>query len=199
MSPLLAQDYPYTAAYPHLSLAVALLQHPAALRVLISHSEFVGIVEGLLARKAPSPKDLQQLLPHVWWRGCRDETVSQERMRASISIITTTMAKVRCLAAQAAHLAAQQILLALLSPLQLWKAADGLEECAALRAAKALMLLQLQAHCRSELPLPSEYKLGAPLQHGCQSCGCTESAIACFRLLLTHCRWSSGSMSCLSC
>jgi hypothetical protein len=163
VSPLLAQDYPYTAAYPHLSLAVALLQHPAALRVLISHSEFVGIVEGLLARKAPSPKDLQQLLPHVWWRGCRDETASQERMRASISIITTTMAKVRCLAAQAAHLAAWQILLALFSPLQLWKAADRLEECAVLSAAKALMLLQLQARCRSELPFPLRIQAGSAI------------------------------------
>eukprot|EP00775_Hariotina_reticulata_P010985 gene10985-11140_t len=93
VSPLLAQDYPYTAAYPHLSLAVALLQHPAVLGVLTAHSNFPAVVEGLLARKAPSPKDLQQLLPHVWWRGCRDETASQERMRASISIITTTMAK----------------------------------------------------------------------------------------------------------
>lgn len=52
-------------------------------------------MEGLLARKAPSPKDLQQLLPHVWWRGCKDETTSEERLRASVSIITTTVAKVR--------------------------------------------------------------------------------------------------------
>jgi hypothetical protein len=64
------------------------------MRLFVKHPDFYIVMEGLLARKAPSPKDLQQLLPHVWWKGCRDETASEERLRASVSIITTTVAKV---------------------------------------------------------------------------------------------------------
>lgn len=94
MSQLLVQDYPYTAAYPHLLLAVSLLQHKPTMRLFVKHPDFYIVMEGLLARKAPSPKDLQQLLPHVWWKGCKDETASEERLRASVSIITTTVAKV---------------------------------------------------------------------------------------------------------
>jgi hypothetical protein len=95
VSPLLVQDFPYTAAYPHLLLATLLLRHPPTLRGFLAHPDFHGVMEGLLARKAPSPKDLAALLPHVWWRGCRDETASEERLRASVSCITTTLAKVR--------------------------------------------------------------------------------------------------------
>jgi hypothetical protein len=64
------------------------------MRLFVRHPDFYIVMEGLLARKAPSPKDLQALLPHVWWRGCRDETASEERLRASVTIITTTVAKV---------------------------------------------------------------------------------------------------------
>lgn len=95
MSPLLAQDFPNTAGYPFLALAATLLQHPAVMRTFVSHSDFTSILEGLLARKSPSPKDLQLLMPHVWWRGCKDETASEERLKASVSIITATLAKVR--------------------------------------------------------------------------------------------------------
>lgn len=95
MSPLLVQDYPYTAAYPHLQLAGSLLQHKPTMRLFVKHPDFYIVMEGLLARKAPSPTDLHQLLPHVWWKGCKDETASEERLRAGVSIITTTVAKVR--------------------------------------------------------------------------------------------------------
>lgn len=37
---------------------------------------------------------LQVLLPHVWWPGCKDETASEERLRASVSVITATLSKV---------------------------------------------------------------------------------------------------------
>eukprot|EP00878_Enallax_costatus_P012291 GHUV01012839.1.p1 GENE.GHUV01012839.1~~GHUV01012839.1.p1 ORF type:complete len:1206 (+),score=405.87 GHUV01012839.1:233-3850(+) len=94
ISPLLVQDFPYTAGYPHLALAVSLLQHPRIMRLFVLHPDFMSVLEGLLTRKSPSPKDLQTLLPHVWWKGCKDETASEERLRASISIITTTLAKV---------------------------------------------------------------------------------------------------------
>ena len=40
MSPLLVQDYPYTAAYPHLLLAVSLLQHPPTMRLFVRHPDF---------------------------------------------------------------------------------------------------------------------------------------------------------------
>lgn len=88
------QDFPYTAGYPHLALAVSLLQHPRIMRLFVTHPDYMTVLEGLLTRKSPSPKDLQTLLPHVWWKGCKDETASEERLRASISIITTTLAKV---------------------------------------------------------------------------------------------------------
>jgi len=79
----LAQDYPYTAAYPHLSLAVALLQHPAALRVLTSHSDFVGVVEGSAdTQGAQSQRSAAAGCLTSGWRGCRDGA-SQERMRQS--------------------------------------------------------------------------------------------------------------------
>lgn len=64
------------------------------MRTFVRHPDFYIVMEGLLARKAPSPKDLALLLPHVWWAGCKDETASEERLRASVSIITTTVAKV---------------------------------------------------------------------------------------------------------
>jgi Kip1 ubiquitination-promoting complex protein 1 len=37
---------------------------------------------------------LQALLPHVWWPGCKDETASEERLKASVSVITATLTKV---------------------------------------------------------------------------------------------------------
>jgi hypothetical protein len=37
---------------------------------------------------------LQALLPHVWWPGCKDETASEERLKASVSVITATLSKV---------------------------------------------------------------------------------------------------------
>jgi hypothetical protein len=76
------------------------------MRLFVKHPDFYIVMEGLLARKAPSPKDLQQLLPHVWWKGCKDETASEERLRASVSIITTTVAKVKSSGAESVSVAA---------------------------------------------------------------------------------------------
>jgi hypothetical protein len=59
VSPLLAQEFPNTAGFPYLSLAVSLLQQPAVARLLVAHDDFCPVLEGLLARKSPSPKDLQ--------------------------------------------------------------------------------------------------------------------------------------------
>jgi hypothetical protein len=61
----------------------------------LSDPDFYLITEGLLTRKAPSGDDLKLLLPHVWWKGNTDETCSEERLKASMSSITSTLAKVR--------------------------------------------------------------------------------------------------------
>lgn len=59
VSPLLAQEFPNTAGFPYLALAVSLLRCPAVMRLLTGHGDFCPVLEGLLARKSPSPKDLQ--------------------------------------------------------------------------------------------------------------------------------------------
>jgi len=53
-----------------------------------------GGAENFLSRKTPSPDDLAALLPHVWWPNTYDETASEERLRASVSMLTATIAKV---------------------------------------------------------------------------------------------------------
>jgi hypothetical protein len=59
VSPLLAQEFPNTAGYPYLALAVSLLRQAPVMRLLVGHGDFEAVLEGLLARKSPSPKDLQ--------------------------------------------------------------------------------------------------------------------------------------------
>lgn len=59
VSPLLAQAFPDTASYPHLALAVSLLRQPAVMSLLLGHDDFTAVLEGLLTRKSPSPKDLE--------------------------------------------------------------------------------------------------------------------------------------------
>jgi hypothetical protein len=59
VSPLLAHEFPNTAGYPYLALAVSLLRQAAVMRLLVGHGDFEAVLEGLLARKSPSPKDLQ--------------------------------------------------------------------------------------------------------------------------------------------
>jgi hypothetical protein len=59
VSPLLAQEFPNTAGYLCLALAVSLLRQAGVMRLLVGHGDFEAVMEGLLARKSPSPKDLQ--------------------------------------------------------------------------------------------------------------------------------------------
>jgi hypothetical protein len=41
------------------------------------------VMECFMARKPPSSEDLKELLPVIWWPGCKDETASEAKMRVS--------------------------------------------------------------------------------------------------------------------
>eukprot|EP00798_Chlamydomonas_sp_ICE-L_P011998 gene11998-15093_t len=54
---------------------------PAFKSLWLRHSNFDTITEWLMSRKPLGPEDIKGLLPAVWWRGCRDETAAEERMK----------------------------------------------------------------------------------------------------------------------
>ena len=45
---------------------------------------FRQVMESFMARKPPTQEDLRDLLPVVWWPGCRDETASETRMKVGV-------------------------------------------------------------------------------------------------------------------
>jgi hypothetical protein len=89
------QDFPYSASYPFLALAAALVSGvPAARHVLLKHPSLYQLMEGFMARKPPSAEDLKGLLPVVWWAGCKEEPSSEGRMRDGLRAFAAAKTRV---------------------------------------------------------------------------------------------------------
>ena len=93
-STLQPDQFPHSASYPHLTLLCALLRQRSVTPLLLQHPGLHPILEGYLTRKAPSPDDLKALVPHVWWKGCKDEASSEEGMRAASTGLSSALTKV---------------------------------------------------------------------------------------------------------
>eukprot|EP00798_Chlamydomonas_sp_ICE-L_P017558 gene17558-23882_t len=85
-APLNPDDFPYSASYPLISLVCCLVRRlPPFKDLWLRHWNFHTITECLMSRKPPGPEDIKGLLPAVWWRGCRDETAAEERMKYALT------------------------------------------------------------------------------------------------------------------
>ena len=93
--PFKASEVPYTASYPHLKLMVAMLRSSVVRRVLFNYDRWMFyVLEQCLALKQPTTEDLKELLPSVWWKGCKDETMSEESMNSFVSTLSGAYLKV---------------------------------------------------------------------------------------------------------
>ena len=92
--PFRASELPYTASYPYLSLFVALLRSPVVTKVFFASDRAFALLERCLVRKQPTTDDLKELLPNVWWKGCKDETMSEDIMRSLVFTLSTAYQKI---------------------------------------------------------------------------------------------------------
>mmetsp|Transcript_9175 Transcript_9175/g.23221 ORF Transcript_9175/g.23221 Transcript_9175/m.23221 type:complete len:1032 (-) Transcript_9175:342-3437(-) len=93
-APLKSDQFPYSAAYPWLSLVSCLIQLQPLRTAWFSHPDLQMVLERCLTRKPPSTDDLRTLLPMVWWPGCNEEGASREGMEEAMAKFSATLAKV---------------------------------------------------------------------------------------------------------
>ncbi len=91
---LVPEHFPTSGSYHHLALAVALASRPTVRSLWLKHPNAWQALEGFLTRKGPSPDDLKQLLPHVWWRGCAEGSPDRELMRGALQALSAAIARV---------------------------------------------------------------------------------------------------------
>ncbi|KAG1678277.1 hypothetical protein FOA52_013898 [Chlamydomonas sp. UWO 241] len=94
-APMVPSDFPYSASYPYLALAVCLLAGvPEVRAALLAHPGLYVMLEAFMARKPPSAEDLKGLLPTVWWPGCKEDAASEGRMRDGLRAFAAAKARV---------------------------------------------------------------------------------------------------------
>lgn len=89
-----ASEVPFTASYPHLSLLITMLKFPLAKQLFIHHPRFQLLLERCLTRKRPTGEDLKELLPNVWWKNCKDESMTEDIMMSLITTLSNAFRKI---------------------------------------------------------------------------------------------------------
>lgn len=92
--PFRAFELPYTAAYNPLHFVLTMLKSPSIKRIFFSCPRRDQFLEGCLTRKQPTEEDMKELLPNVWWKGCKDETMSEELMKSLESTLSNAYCKI---------------------------------------------------------------------------------------------------------
>eukprot|EP00210_Caulerpa_lentillifera_P004213 g4018.t1 len=89
-----ASEVPFTASYPHLNLLLSMLGLPLAKQLFIQHPRFHFLMEKCLTRKQPTDEDLKELLPNVWWKGCKYESMTEDIMMSLITTLSNALRKI---------------------------------------------------------------------------------------------------------
>ncbi|GMH38363.1 hypothetical protein BSKO_06247 [Bryopsis sp. KO-2023] len=87
-------DLPETASYPHLMLMNSLMKCTSIRSLFLGLPNINKLIEGFLTRKQPTAEDLKELLPTVWYKGCKDDTSSEERMATIVTALSSALQKV---------------------------------------------------------------------------------------------------------
>eukprot|EP00743_Colponemidia_sp_Colp-15_P003211 GILK01003470.1.p1 GENE.GILK01003470.1~~GILK01003470.1.p1 ORF type:complete len:1178 (+),score=186.27 GILK01003470.1:64-3597(+) len=80
--------------YRYLSLALALLRYKPLLESWVQTEHFSRDLDLLFFMKRPSPHDLQELVPSVWWQGTTEPNCDQSLYSAAVDHLAVAVSKV---------------------------------------------------------------------------------------------------------
>ncbi|KAJ3673347.1 hypothetical protein LUZ60_006721 [Juncus effusus] len=94
-APLILKNCPYSGPYSFLALACEILKRKEMMLIWWNCADnFRVSFEGFLSVKVPSKKDLESLVPTVWWPGSCEDVGTEKSMSLTINALSEAISKI---------------------------------------------------------------------------------------------------------